>query len=379
MTLAKKTTAANSTPRPPSPIRKEIRGIIFLLLVIILGVSLFSYHPGDSILGIKAGHPGSAHNLFGAVGAHLSGWIFHVLGFSSFWLVVVFLSMAVISFTGKKPFSPVQGTAAALFLIFSFAGLLSLQFPEMISYRGGEVRSGGLAGLTLSRFLEGFVNYFGAYLLLLAIFIISFMSCTRISFGWLFSKISTWSAGVVKRIRENFLKKKEKRRKHRAREEIIRRETKRPKQKVTIIEPKKEPPKKPEQEAFPFMNVSGQFRLPGLDLLNDPPEETQTRIEKESLEMNARRLEKKLSDFGVEGEVVEILPGPVVTMYELKPAAGVKISKVAGLADDLAMALRASGVRIVAPIPGKAAIGIEIANNKRAPVVPEGCPRLRRL
>jgi S-DNA-T family DNA segregation ATPase FtsK/SpoIIIE len=67
----------------------------------------------------------------------------------------------------------------------------------------------------------------------------------------------------------------------------------------------------------------------------------------------------------VEGEIVEILPGPVITMYEFKPAPGIKISKVAGLSDDLALALRAPSVRIVAPIPGKAAIGIEIPNNKR--------------
>ena len=81
--------------------------------------------------------------------------------------------------------------------------------------------------------------------------------------------------------------------------------------------------------------------------------------------MNARRVEKKLADFGVQGEVTEILPGPVITMYEYKPAPGIKISKVAGLSDDLALALRAPSIRIVAPIPGKAAIGIEIPNNKR--------------
>ena len=86
------------------------------------------------------------------------------------------------------------------------------------------------------------------------------------------------------------------------------------------------------------------------------------------MEINARRLERKLGDFGVEGEVVEILPGPVITMYEFKPAPGVKISKVAGLSDDLTLALQAPSVRIIAPIPGKAAIGIEIANNKREPV-----------
>ena len=113
------------------------------------------------------------------------------------------------------------------------------------------------------------------------------------------------------------------------------------------------------------MKREGDFKLPPLELLDEPPGEVRIEIQRESLEMNARRLEKKLTDFGVDGEVVEILPGPVVTMYELKPAPGVKISKVAGLSDDLTLALRAPSVRIVAPIPGKAAIGIEIANNKR--------------
>jgi S-DNA-T family DNA segregation ATPase FtsK/SpoIIIE len=113
------------------------------------------------------------------------------------------------------------------------------------------------------------------------------------------------------------------------------------------------------------MHINGEFKLPSIDLLDDAPREKWVEIQKESLEMNARRLEKKLADFGVEGEVMEILPGPVITMYEFKPAPGIKISKVAGLADDLTLALRAPSVRIVAPIPGKAAIGIEIANNKR--------------
>jgi S-DNA-T family DNA segregation ATPase FtsK/SpoIIIE len=102
-----------------------------------------------------------------------------------------------------------------------------------------------------------------------------------------------------------------------------------------------------------------------LDLLDELPETKDLEIQRESLEMNARRLEKKLADYSVQGEVAEIHPGPVITMYEFKPAPGIKISKVAGLSDDLALALRAPSIRIVAPIPGKAAIGIEIPNNQR--------------
>jgi S-DNA-T family DNA segregation ATPase FtsK/SpoIIIE len=93
-----------------------------------------------------------------------------------------------------------------------------------------------------------------------------------------------------------------------------------------------------------------------------PPDQAET------LRRNSRLLEEKLADFGVKGRVVEVAPGPVVTVYEFKPAPGVKISKVAGLADDLALNLRATSIRIVAPIPGKAAIGIEIPNASRETV-----------
>jgi len=135
---------------------------------------------------------------------------------------------------------------------------------------------------------------------------------------------------------------------------------------MNIIETPSQEPAKPLQELFPFMTVTGNFKLPPLDLLDKIPKSLDRQIQKESLRVNALRVEGKLRDFGVEGEVVEIVPGPVITMYEFKPAPGVKISKVAALADDLALNLRATNIRIVAPIPGKSAIGIEIPNNKRS-------------
>lgn len=366
--MSPKSKSSTEPQKQSEPIRKEIRGIIFLLIVIVLGVSLFSYHPGDLVYGLKTGQLGNAHNLFGTVGAHLSGWIFHILGFSSFWLVVFFLVMAFLSFRGDTFLSPVKSIITILFLVVSFSGIVSLQLPEMVIYRGEEVRSGGLAGYYISGFTKGFLNYFGAAVLLWAIFIISLMVCTRLSFSRLFSKISLWFSGVIRSLREYYTKKREKKRKRRVREKTLKKEREKRKPKVTIVEPQKEVVKKQEQESFPFMSVAGEFRLPSLDLLNEPPEKKEMEIQRESLEINARRLERKLGDFGVEGEVVEILPGPVITMYEFKPAPGIKISKVAGLSDDLTLALQAPSVRIVAPIPGKAAIGIEIANNTREPV-----------
>jgi len=347
-------------------VRKEIKAIIFLLVAIILGVSLFSYHPADPVFGIKTVHSAKAHNLFGTLGAHLSGWIFLAIGFSSFWLIPVFLVMAFFSLQGRALSSPAKSTVAILCLVVSFSGMLVLRLPQEILYRGGKVISGGLAGYYVAGFMRGFLNDFGAFVLLLAVFIISLMVCTNLSFGWLFTKIGLWLSAMIRRLREILQKRKERKRKRKVRREIIEQERTKPKRKVTIVEPKTEPVKKPQQESFPFMNVVGEFKLPTLDLLNKTPQDKGVQVQRESLEMNARRLEKKLADFGVEGEVMEILPGPVITMYEYKPAPGIKISKVASLSDDLALALRAPSVRIVAPIPGKAAIGIEIPNNQRS-------------
>ena len=347
------------------PIRKEIKGIIFILFSIILGVSLFTYHHDDPLLFIKTGNFNEVHNLFGVIGSHISGYLFHIIGFSSFWLVVVFFIMAVLSFKGSSLMPPLKNIIAILFLLISFSGIMSLQMGGIIEYRGGDLYSGGLVGEIISKTLTEYLNIFGTNVLLFTIFIISLMICTHISFGWIFSKIYLYFVFLFRRVREYCTKKLEKRKKSRIRKGILKSEKKRNRTKVKIVEPKKPTFKKPEQESFPFMNINGEFKLPSLDLLDDAPREKWVEIQKESLEMNARRLEKKLADFGVDGEVMEILPGPVVTMYEFKPAPGIKISKVAGLADDLTLALRAPSVRIVAPIPGKAAIGIEIANNQR--------------
>lgn len=367
--MSKKTKNTGTIPqKEPAPIRREIRGIIFTLIAVILGVSLFSYHPSDPVFGIKTGPPTAAHNLFGAVGANLAGWIFYVFGFSSFWLVVAFVAMAVLSFQGKRLSSPLKNTVAVLCLVTSFAGLLGLYLPGDVPYRGGKVIGQGLVGRYLSGYMRGYLNNFGSYVLLTAAFVLSFMVTTRISFGWVVATASRCFVMTARPVKEYFIMRKERWRKRKVRQEAIKQEKQRPRRKVTIVEPKKEPPKKPEQEAFAFMEPVGKFKLPPLDLLDEPPARESLEIQKDSLEMNARRVEKKLADFGVDGEVVEILPGPVVTMYEFKPAPGIKISKVAGLSDDLALVLRAPSVRIVAPIPGKAAIGIEIANNQRSPV-----------
>lgn len=123
------------------------------------------------------------------------------------------------------------------------------------------------------------------------------------------------------------------------------------------------------EDFFPKKEVIHKdYKLPPHDLL-DPKTESGIEIDRDAVYEKARLIEEKLRDFGVSGKVTEIRPGPVITMFEYKPAPGIKINRIAALEGDLAMGLSAFSIRIVAPIPGKDVIGIEVPNAKREMVV----------
>jgi S-DNA-T family DNA segregation ATPase FtsK/SpoIIIE len=122
------------------------------------------------------------------------------------------------------------------------------------------------------------------------------------------------------------------------------------------------------QETFDFGQGSAKsFQLPPVGLLAPPPASQRSRT-REELEANAAVLKKKLQDFGVDGHIVQASPGPVITSYEFEPAPGVKVNRIVTRADDLSMALRALSVRVLAPIPGKPVVGIEVSNPRREKV-----------
>jgi S-DNA-T family DNA segregation ATPase FtsK/SpoIIIE len=137
-----------------------------------------------------------------------------------------------------------------------------------------------------------------------------------------------------------------------------------------IVDHARERKREPEQETFTFAEntSSGPYDPPDVADIFQPPPENARRYDRESLIMNSRILEKKLSDFGVMGRVVTVHPGPVITMYEFEPAPGVKVNRITNLSDDLALALRAISIRIIAPIPGKSVVGIEVPNAERETV-----------
>ncbi len=135
-----------------------------------------------------------------------------------------------------------------------------------------------------------------------------------------------------------------------------------------IIREHREEPKKEKILFEPIERKPvGTFQFPPLSLL-DSPKEKDTRVSEESLKEDAQILVQKLEDFNIKGRITEINPGPVITRFEFAPAPGIKINRIVGLSDDLALALKALSIRIVAPIPGKSAVGIEVPNKRRETV-----------
>ncbi len=138
------------------------------------------------------------------------------------------------------------------------------------------------------------------------------------------------------------------------------------------------PPKRAAAAKAPQRDMFATFDLPPLDLLAEPPPNSAPALDKMALERNARLLENVLDDFNVKGEITAVRTGPVVTMYELEPAPGIKASRVIGLAEDIARNMSAISAR-VSTIPGKTVIGIELPNADRQMVVLKELAAVRRL
>lgn len=345
--------------------RKEIIGILLFFLVIFTLISLLSYNPLDpSINNAKA--TGHIHNLFGLFGAHLSGVLIGLFGLGAFWVPILLLFLSIHVF-GNNPKKLLTITlVGGLLLIVTTGSLLAFQQNHYILF-GKSFSSGGIIGIPLKSFLIKYSNFTGSMILLILVWVIGFILATGfslIAFAKRFWKL-TLIAGD--RIRTVFIKWKERKEKEKKRKQIKKERTVKDEQEIkirsSVSKPIKDVPA-PKQEVFEFMRGETGFQIPSANFLDDPEIRSESAND-ENLRMQSKLLEKKLQDFGVNGKVVTVLPGPVITTFEYEPAPGVKINKIVNLSDDLALALRAISIRIVAPIPGKAVIGIEIPNATR--------------
>ena len=248
-----------------------------------------------------------------------------------------------------------------VFFAISFAGLMAAIVKTVTVY-GEKLKVGGLIGAAAVQILLNYFNIAGTYILLILSLIVSLIFMIEFSIVTVTGQLSQNFRTIFQTMKTRIT----------ALTSLAISKIKAERKPTLVIEdnvtiPKKAKIKKPEQTHFEFTKADGKFQLPPFTLLEES-QHKDTRIKRDHLITNSRILEKKLADFGVDGRVVEVTPGPVITMYELEPAPGVKINKITNLSDDLALALMAPSIRIIAPIPGKSVIGIEIPNLKRESV-----------
>jgi len=312
-------------------LKKEILGIGLTGVFLFFLVSLVSYYPLEP----------ASRNLCGKAGFYLADILVLVFGMMSY-LLTAFALLFALFYLKKRDLPNIILFSSGLALFFiSFSMLLQVIIGK-ISIRGVTVNFSGLLGFLLERTLMNFFGYFGSVLIGVVLLLISLFLIIQ--------------APIVSMVEERLARKKKAER----RKEI-----------KVVTEEKREPPKeevkKPVQESFDFFKEIGPYKLPSVTLL-DTNEKKELKIDKESIQANATILENKLKNYGIGGKVTEVKPGPVITMYEFQPDEGIKVSRISNLADDLAMALSAVSIRIIAPIPGKAVVGIEIPNKTRETV-----------
>ncbi|MBW1890291.1 MAG: DNA translocase FtsK 4TM domain-containing protein, partial [Deltaproteobacteria bacterium] len=338
--------------------RKEIIGIILFFLVIFTLISLLSYSPEDPSINNARARGGDIHNIFGPFGAHVGGALIALFGIGAFWLPILLLLLSV-QFFGKNPEAVIlQRIAGGVLLIITTGSLIAF-YSNHLAIFGSRFSSGGIVGIPLKSFLEKYTNTSGGVIILLLLWLIGFILTTGFSLVRFYKRSLGTGTRFGEKLKTFLIKYKERREKNRKRHRAIKAKKVRPPQAITIKAVNPKPIKKvpaPKQEVFEFMKDSSGFKLPSINLLDDF-EEGIVVADRKNLQMQSQLLEKKLNDFGVNGKVVTVTPGPVITTFEYEPAPGVKINKIVNLADDLSLTLRATSIRIVAPIPGKAVIG----------------------
>jgi S-DNA-T family DNA segregation ATPase FtsK/SpoIIIE len=342
-------------------------------LSVILLLALLSYSPVDPAFSV-AGGDGSVANRMGPAGAWFADVAFLLVGETAYLFPVLVLIAGVFLFRHQE--LPERGPmlwrgAGFLLTIATSSGLATLHFES----RDMHETAGGVLGVLVGRGLEHGLGLLGATVLLLVLWLAAVSLATGVSWVAIMDRVGRVTyAGVVElNIRVNqFRIWLEGRRAKQQREEVVAKVRARPKASAPRIEPtieKVEVSARAERERerdrqVPLFEPPASTELPALSLLDDPPPK-EGGYSPEALEAMSRLVEIKLNDFGVEAEVVAVHPGPVVTRFELKPAAGVKSSQISNLAKDLARSLATVSVRVVEIIPGKPYVGLEIPNEVR--------------
>jgi S-DNA-T family DNA segregation ATPase FtsK/SpoIIIE len=350
---------------------REARGIVALAVAGFAVVSLAVFDPA-----LPPAEQGSA---VGPVGWWLGWGLFRSLGYAGFLLPLLLGAWGMAAFTRPRVargWVPVAGLGV---LLAAAAGLLQQAADTFVAERvtrGGIIATGGVVGWTLSAALHATLGRVGAWLVLVAALPVGVLLVTQASYTAV-GRLAAARLAKLRRARRSAAP--------RLTTPRLELDTHGPALALPASVDAAEPPPplvvepaKPRgrlmeqglawQETFDFGKGGAQaFQLPPVGLLKAPPASELKRT-REELQDNAEVLRRKLGDFEVDGRIVQVSPGPIITSYEFEPAPGVKVSQVVNLSDDLALALKAASVRIVGPIPGRGTVAIEVPNDDHAMV-----------
>ena len=365
-----------------------IIGLVLIAVSALLFLSLISYSTKD-LAALSFPSNKISHNLIGIFGAYLACFLLLVFGYGSYFISIYFFLLGLDRLGAVKLCGIAKGSLVKVFsfvlLLVSVCSFVGIFF----SVKEDIYRYSGLIGFLPASALNKYLGFWGAAILLgITITILLWMLAGDFLEG-LYSgikniilKLGSVTETFYKRFhrkREISIKQK-KTTKIAARSKRIEPQLRKIdiKPQIKVYRPKPaffggnnqeavSSPVSPAKDIKPAAEGEkicdfNNYRLPSLDILKVPPAQDGRRT-KENIQLGIKNLEDALADFGVGAKVVSVQKGPVVTMYELSPSSGVKIQHITALADDIALAMKSSGVRIVAPIPGRGTVGIEIPNS----------------
>lgn len=369
--------------------RNEIIAVLLFALAVFIFISLITFDYGDlSLFSSAPNQP--AENFAGKIGAYIGCVFLLVMGVSAYAIPLLIIFWAIARLAGNKPENYWFKLFGTIFLILAVSSTFSLLAGPGMDLR---FNMGGMVGVSFSAFLVRYLGVIGASVAIIVLLLLSVLIATdflifpfiftllKITVNWLKKTVS-----FVGSIKIKPLKKKPKKTLAYKGQEIpskvlvkdkpkvpekggiLRKEIKDikiqtpriPSKQVTLQAEEK---KKEEVVPQPKTKQREPYKLPDVDLLKSPPPIGDREI-KDDLTENSRILEEILSDFDIEAKVIEANRGPVITRYELEPGAGVKVHRITSLSDNIALGMKAESVRIVAPVPGKGTVGVELPNSK---------------
>ncbi len=364
--------------------RDLITAIGLFVLALLLLAGMISYSPYD--IGFETSTPNiHIRNYIGIIGADTSWAIFKLIGLAGFFIPFLFIVWGIGILAERLTGRPLYRIIGVVFLFSASSSFFSLTArPDSVLMVG----RGGLLGFLLTdRFILDYLGAIGGYIVTISLTILALLVATEFLIlpvvsilfmkMWIvvdkigrrrkekaaggYTKIE--KPGVVNGPRLRPAVKIEKKPEISSQKlENEQREEAEERPRINIMpRPAPKPKPVPLKAIKVEPRVVGDYKLPGLELLDSPTHETGN-IFGENLEESARILEDTLRDFGIESKVIDISKGPVITRYELQPAPGVKVNRITSLSDDIALTMKATTVRIVAPIPGKSCVGIEVPN-----------------